>query len=200
MSPTPVSAMALAAVFATEIVSVETPPGTIAAGEKLLPIVTGGAEVRVALPGDVFVTPCVVVTVDAGIVLRKVPAADGVTETVIVQLAAAASDPPESATEPEPASAVTVPPEHVVDAPGVAAIVTFVGSVSLRASAVSAIALVPVLATVIVSVETPLTATVAGENALLTVNGGAIVRVAVAGEPLVEPSLVVTVLAGIVLR
>jgi hypothetical protein len=58
-----------------------------------------------------------------------------VTSTETVQVPLAGTVPPESATVPVPATAVTTPP-HVVDAFGTAAIVTFAGSVSETATAV----------------------------------------------------------------
>ncbi len=196
--PTPVSATEPAAVLAIPIVIVETPPGTIEVGEKLLVIVTGGATVKVAVAGAVLVEPSFVVTAEAAIVLTYAPAAVAVTFAENVQVAPAASVPPVSPNEVAPATAVSVPPQ-VVTPPGVAPIVTPKGSPSFSARPVSATAFAAVFATVTVSVDVPFCGIVDGENALVTVTGGAIVSVAVAGPPLVAPCVLVTLLAGIVL-
>ena len=129
-----------AAVFATEIVSVEIPDGLIVAGANaLLSVTSGGLTTEsVAAAGAPFVAPCVLDTAPAGIVLRCNPSVALVTSTEIVHVAAAPTLPPESATAVPPAAAVTLPAPQVVDAFGVAAMVTFAGSVSESASPVSA--------------------------------------------------------------
>jgi hypothetical protein len=58
---------------------------------------------------------------------------------------------------------------------------------------------VAVFAIVTAKVEVPLMAIVAGEKLLVTVAGGAIVNVADAGAPLLEPCVSVTLFVGIVL-
>jgi hypothetical protein len=65
----PVRLTALAAVFATVIVSVEATFWMTDVGEKLLLIVTGGAICSDAVAGVALVAPCAVVTPFAGIVL-----------------------------------------------------------------------------------------------------------------------------------
>jgi hypothetical protein len=86
--------------------------------------------------------------------------------------------------------AVTVPPPQVVDADGVLATTTPVGSGSDEiASPVSAYAAVAVFAIVTVSVEVPPETMVLGENALVVVKAGA-VDVSVALAAVAVPALV----------
>jgi hypothetical protein len=116
----------------------------------------------------------------------------------MVQVDPAAIDPPESATLPLAATAVTEPPQ-LVAAPGVAATTTPDGNVSVSATLVRATALVAVFATVIVNVDVPFTGIVAAEKAFVIVTGGTTISVPVATEPFVAPSFVVTFDAGMVL-
>ncbi len=82
----------------------------------------------------------VVVSPPIGIELANAPAADAWTFTVTVQEPDAGMVPPESATLPPLAVAVTVPPAHVVAPAGVAVLVTFTGYVSVNAAPVIAVA------------------------------------------------------------
>ena len=194
VSDTADSASAPLAVLATEIVSLETPDGKIAAGENALESVTFGAfsTVSTAVAGAALLAPCAVATAPAGIVLVCAPTTTLVTFTAIVL-------PPVKATLPPPAGAVTAPLPHVVEAAGAVAIVTPDGSVSVSDIAVSAIAPLAVLATEIVRREIPDGAIVEGANALLSVTPGAsTVSVAVAGVVLVAPCALDTALDGIV--
>ena len=198
----PVSATAPAAVFATVIVSVEVPFAEIEPGANALESVTFGARTTVstALAAAPLVAPCVLVSAPAGMVLVYAPTTELVTFTVIVQVADAPTLPPLSATLEPPAVAETLPLPHVVEAFGVAAMATFAGRASASAMPRSATAPLAVLATVIVSVETPVGAIVAGLKALLSVTFGTeTVSVAVAGVLLVAPCALVTAFAGIVL-
>jgi hypothetical protein len=115
-----------------------------------------------------------------------------------VQLAFAATLPLASATLVPPALAVTDPAPQVVAALGVPAIVTPAGSVSLSPTPDSATAPGAVFGSVIVNVEMPPDAMLAGENALLRVRAaGVIVRLAVAALTLLTPCVSVNALAGI---
>ena len=81
----------------------------------------------------------------------------------------------------EPAtSAATAPPEQVVEAFGVLAIVSPAGRLSVNAAPVNACALL--LAIVMVSVEVCPAFTAAGLKALLMIGGFNTFRVAVAGD------------------
>ena len=89
------------------------------------------------------------------------------TETVTVQLPPlAAIEPPLNENEVAAAVAVTVPPQ-VVEALFGLAMTTPAGNVSVKAAPVAAEA--PVLPSVTVTVDVPLTVIVAGENVLLAV-------------------------------
>jgi hypothetical protein len=197
-----VSATADADVFATEIVSTEVPPGAIKSGLNAFESVTPDAlpTFSVACAGAVLVAPCALVTAFAGIVFTETPATDDVTETVIAQLALAGSEAPESATLVAPAAAVTVPLVHVVAAFGAGATFTLAGSVSVTPTAVSAIAVFEVFATVIVRVEVPFTAIAAGAKLFVTASPDALPTLssADAAAPLVAPCVVTIALAGIV--
>jgi hypothetical protein len=154
-SAIPESAIAPEAVLLIVTVSVDVPPDVIDVGENALLRLTGGATVKTALAGDALVAPCVVVSALAGIVFVYVPAADAVTFTAIVHVAFAPTLPPLSAADDAPATAVTVPPVHVVEADGVVAIVTPDGKLSVRPMPLSAAAPLAVFATVIVNVDVP---------------------------------------------
>lgn len=69
----------------------------------------------------------------------------------------------------------------------------------MSARPVNATACAAVFAIVTVKVELPPCGMIAGENALLTVTGGAMFNVAEAGEPLVAPCALVMLFAAIVL-
>src|SRR5215831_11114822 len=97
-----------------------------------------------------------------------------------------------------PATAVNAPP-HVLVAVGGAAITIPSGRLSVSAAVVSASAFAPVLRTLIVSVETPPTRSVAGLNDLLSaIDVTTRVTVALAAAALTKPSAVVTAPAAIV--
>ncbi len=110
------------------------------AGEKALATVRSVSTLKVALPAVVFEPALVVVSPPIGIVLANAPAADAVTFTVTVQEPEAGMVPPESATLPPLAAAVTVPPVHVVAPAGVAVFETFTGYISVNAAPVTAVA------------------------------------------------------------
>jgi hypothetical protein len=174
-------ATAVAAVLAIVTVSVDVPFTAIAAGEKLFASVIPETlpTLSAAVAGVPFVAPCVVVTVLAGIVFVQMPLVELLTDTVIIQVAFAATVPLESATVEPAATAATVPAPQVVEAFGVAAIVTLAGSESLSASAERGAEPAAVFATVIVSVDVPPSAIVAGLKAFDDVTFGAEVSVLV---------------------
>jgi hypothetical protein len=127
-----------------------------------------------------LVEPWPVVTAPGGIVFVSVPVTLAVTVATIVHDAFAAMLAPESESVAPPAAADTEPPVHVVDALGVAASVTFVGSGSVSASEVNAIAFAEVLLTVIVRIDVAPGAMMLGANALETVTPGAFPTLSVA--------------------
>ena len=81
---------------------------------------TSGVTVSVALAGEAF-AGAVDVTAPPAIVFVYELGAEAVTKTETVQLPFAGIDPPESASDPLPAFAVTVPPQ-VVAGDGAAAL------------------------------------------------------------------------------
>jgi hypothetical protein len=195
----PVSATAPEAVFGIVMVRVEVPPEAIDVGKNALAIASAaGVIVRLADVDDSFVTAWLSISALAGIVFVYVFATVPVTLTDIVQLLAAPIVALVSTSVDPPAVALAVPEAQVVAALGVAAIVTPVGSVSVRPAPVSATAPVAVFAMVTVNVEVAPEAIDVGENALESVTGGATSRVALAGELLVAPCVVVNELVGIV--
>jgi hypothetical protein len=187
-------------VFAMVTVNVDVVPATIDVGLNALLMVTGGATVNTALAGAEFVAPCVDDNEPVATVFVYVPADAAVTSTVTVHVPLAATEPPESATEPAPLTAVTVPPVHVVAAFGVLAIVTPEGNASVNAIPLSATAPEAVFAIVSVSSDVPPGAIVIGAKLFVNVTFGAfaIVNVAVAGAVLLIPCVVVSAPAGIV--
>jgi hypothetical protein len=122
-----------------------------------------------------------------------------VTSTLIVQVAFGASVPPVSAMLEPPAVAVAVPEGQVVEAFGVAAIVTPVGNVSVSPTPESGRAPGTVFGMVIVSVDVPPAKIFAGAKALLSVMcASPMVRLALAGAEFVTPWVVSSALAAIV--
>ncbi len=105
------------------------------------------------------------------------PETVAVTETLTVQVAFAARLPPASEMTVPPATAVTTPAPQVVNAAGVAAIVTPAGNVSATVSALSGAAFADVLAIKIVRTDVPPEGIVVGKNALVSVTLGAGVKV-----------------------
>jgi len=156
--------------------------------------VTPGAliTVSVADAGAAFVAPSALVNAPAGIVLRCAPSVTLVTSTVIVQVAPA----PRFAGERNAGAAgaaVTVPAPHVVDAFGVAAIVTPAGSESASATPVSATDPRQIRNGDPQRRRAALTID-AGVNVLLSVTPGALITVSVAGAGLgfVAPCVLVS--------
>ena len=189
-SARPVSAIAPLAVLATVSVSVETLPTKIDDGLNAFVNVTfGAATVSVAVAGAVLVAPCALVMALAGIVLTSPPGVVPVTVTLTVQVAPAATLPPESAIVVAPGPAVTEPAPHVVDALGVPATAMPDGSASETPRLVSGAAPVAVLAIVSCSTDVPPSVMDAGVKLFVKVTGGALLTtsVAVAGLPFVAP-------------
>ena len=150
-------------------------------------IITGGAT-TVMLAFDVLpVPPSVEVTCT---LLFFTPAVVPCTFTDTVQLAVAANVPPDKLTEPEPATAVAVPPHVLLSALGVA-ITRPAGRMSVKAIPFSATVGFGLLM-VKVSDVAPFNGIWAAPNALLMVGGEATVRFDVAVlpvPPLVELTL-----------
>jgi len=123
-----------------------------------------------------------------------------VTDAVIVHVASAARLAPESTSVVPPGLAVTVPPVHVVDAFGVAAIVTCAGNPSLSPIDESGTALVAVFAIEIVSVDVPFTGIATGEKLFASVTAEIfpMLSTADAGAVFVAPCVEPKACAGIV--
>ena len=90
-----------------------------------------------------------------------------VTSTLTVQLAPAATEPPDRLTTPEPAAAVSVPLQPLLLLAGVATSMP-AGRLSVKSSVVAATGLLVLLITKL-KVETPPAAIAAGEKDLLNV-------------------------------
>ena len=121
------------------------------------------------------------------------------TLTVIVQVSAAASEPFASAMLVPPAVAVTDPAPQVVDALGVAAIVTPDGSASVNATPESATFPTAVFGMLIVKTDVPPAEIVAGKKASLSVVPARwMLRSAVAAAAFETPSVVDSAFAAIV--
>jgi hypothetical protein len=200
VNATPLSETAPGPVFGIVMVKIDALPAAIVPGANAFASgMPAKPIVRFAVAGVEFVTPWVVFRASATIVFVYVAAAVPVTFTLIVQVPLAASVPPVSAILEPPPVAVAVPAGHVVEAFGVAATVTPVGNVSVRATLESATAPGTVFGIVIVSVDVPPAKILLGANALLSVMcARPIVRFAVAGAEFVTPSLVLSALAAIV--
>jgi hypothetical protein len=130
----------------------------------------------------------------AAVVTVNEPRLLPVMATVTVHVAPTASVAFASENVVAPPVALTVPLAQVVDAPGDDASVTPAGSVCVKASAVRAIALVPVFAIVMVNGDVPVATIDAGENALVTVSGDGVLTesVALVGARFVTFCVVVT--------
>jgi hypothetical protein len=143
----------------------------------------GPVTVKVETPGPALL-PLLVCKAPAAIELTKLPAFAAVTGTVRVQEPFAGIDPPVKVTVEPPTVAVVVPPHEVVAAPETN---TPAGKVSVS-GAVIVSAVPPALLSVMVRVEVPPAAIVAGPNALLSVGaiaaGVLTVKVATAGAAL----------------
>src|SRR6266481_9928985 len=155
-------------------------------------IITGGAT-TVMLAFDVLpVPPSVEVTCT---LLFFPPAVVPCTFTDTVQLAVAANVPPDRLTEPEPATAVAVPPQVLLRLLGVAT-TSPAGRMSVKAIPLSATVVFGLLM-VKVSDVAPFSGIWAAPNALLMVGGLATVRLEVAVlpvPPLVELTLPVVLM------
>jgi hypothetical protein len=187
----------------TAIVYVIVSPGLTLAPLGFEVFVTasdGWPTVSVACAGAPFVAPWPVVTAPGGIVFVSVPVTLAVTVATIVHVAFAAMLAPEREIVEPPAAADTEPPVHVVEAFGVAASVTFVGSGSVSASDESVAAFADVLATVIVRIDVAPGAMMLGAKAFVTVTPDAFptLSVACAGAAFVDPCASPSELGGIV--
>lgn len=181
--------------FVSVMVRLDDAPTATDAGANAFATVGGerGVTVSVALAAAEF-APALEVTAPAAIVFTYEFAAALVTTTVTVQLPFAGMVPPDSATEPEPAVAVTVPPQLVAGA-GAAALTRPKGYVSVKAAAEAATPFGFV--NVIVSVDVPATMNDAGAKLFATVGVALTEREAVAA-PAFAPRLEVRSPAAIV--
>ena len=155
------------------IVTVDgVPPPCRLAGAKALAPVTGRSAATVSVADAACaLAPCEEVTAFAGIVLMNTPAVSESTSTCTVHCpatrpTAAGIVPPEKEKLPVPEVAVTVPPTHVVDAFGVAAMTTVPGRLSVNVAAVAAAGLLLIRMTV--SVDDCPAETLIGLKVLLT--------------------------------
>jgi hypothetical protein len=196
---------AVAVRFVRDTVSVDVPPPGIETGEKLLLSDTvRAAFVSVAEAAVTFRIPSLSVSAFAGIVSIELAAVLEVTSTTTTHVpgvapTAAGMVAPDRATDPPPVTAATEPPGHVVEAFGGEAIVTScapTGRLSVRVAFVSGEKRLFVM--VIVSVERPPLAIVAGEKAFAIAAPAVTVRFALIGAELVTPCVVVREFAGIV--
>jgi hypothetical protein len=134
------------------------------------------------------VPPLVALTLP--VVFVNWPDAVAVTFTVIVQVLLEAAVPPVNETLPDPAVAVAVPPQVLVNPLGVATTIP-AGNVSVNATPVSATALAAGFVIVKVSEVIPFRTTVVGLNAL-AIDGGATTLMDAEAVPPVPPSVEVT--------
>ena len=128
------------------MVKVDTPPpGIVAGANVLVPVGEESVDTEsVALAGVPLLTPWLVESAPAGIVLMWLPGTVEVTSAWKVQLPGveptwAGIVAPLIASEPLPAAAVTVAPEQVVEAFGVGAITTPAGRESVTAAPVKSV-------------------------------------------------------------
>ena len=160
-------------------VSVVLPFNGIVAAPKAFEIVGGGTTVTVAV---LLVAPTPLsVELIVLVVLFFTPPVVPVTLTAIVQLPLVANDPPDRLIEPEPATAVTVPPQTPLKPFGVAT-TSPAGNVSLNAMPLSDVLAFGLLIVNVNKVE-PLSGIVAAPKALLIVGGAATFNVAEAVKP-----------------
>jgi len=179
--------MVLAAGLVRVKVSEVDPFNGMLAAPNALVIVGGVATVRLAVA--VFpVPPLVELTLP--VVLTKFPEAVPVAFTVTVQVLFTAIVPPVSEPLPEPATAVAVPPQVLVNPFGVAMTIP-AGKVSVKATPVSATALAAGFVIVKVNDVVPFRGTVAAPKAL-AMDGGATTLMLAEAVPPVLPSVDVT--------
>src|SRR6266849_2505829 len=191
----PVSEMVLIAGFVMVKLKLVEPFNGIVAAPKDLVMVGGLATVTLAdavLP----VPPFVEVTFP--VVLFFTPEVVPVTLTVSVQVLLTAIVPPVSDTLPEPATAVAAPPQVLVKPFGVAT-TNPAGSVSVKATPVSATVLAAGLVMVKVSEVVPFSGRFAAPNALAMEGGATTVRTAVLLVAPVPPSVEVTAVVVLLL-
>src|SRR6185295_15360656 len=185
---------AVAVRFVRETVRVDVPPPGIDTGEKLLFSETvSGVFVSVAEAAATFRIPSLSLSALIGIVSTEAVAVLEVTSTTMTHVpgvapTAAGMVAPASETDPDPATAVTVPPGQVVEAfAGDATVVSCAptGRLSVSVAFVSGVKRLFVI--VIVSVERPPRAMVAGEHAFATEAPAVTVRFALAAAEFVTP-------------
>jgi hypothetical protein len=178
----------------------EGPPAGYGMGESenALATVTAGVTVNVAVTGEPFVAPCVVVSASAEIVLIYEPLAPtgAFTVTVIVQEELAGIVPPDKLTV-RGRVIEAVPLGQVV--PRLVSFTTVNGLSNVSVMLALVRLVVVGLVNVMVNVLVPPALTVDGENALATVTAGFTVMVAAPGEPFDAPCPVLRLFAGIVL-
>jgi hypothetical protein len=153
------------------------------------PMLRVGAVAELSVADAVLPVPPFV-EVTAPVVLTNAPARVVVTLTVTVQEELAATVPPVRLEEPEPATAVAVPP-HVFVSPFGVATTRPAGNVSLNASPVRATALAAGLVMVNESVVVPLGGRLATPKAFAMLGGATTARLAEAVPP-VPPCVEVT--------
>jgi hypothetical protein len=168
-------------------VKVVVPFSGIVAAPNALVIVGGVATARFAV-AVLPVPPLVEVTLP--VVFVKFPDAVPVTLTWTAQLLFVAMVPPVRVMVPEPAIAVAVPPHVFVTPLGVATTIP-AGSVSVKATPVSATALAAGFVTVKVRAVVPFKGIAAAPNAL-AMEGGATTLIDAEAVPPVPPSVDVT--------
>ena len=151
-------------------VRVLTPPTAMEAGAKFL-LNPGGVAVTVRVSDADPLLPNV--DVRSPDVFAYIPGRSATVSTETVQLAAAATVPPEYDTVPVPDTAVRVPPEHELIAFAGAATNNPAGRLSVKSRLLAAAALAA-LSMVNVSVLTPPTEVEAGAKALLNSGGVAV--------------------------
>ena len=188
------SVIALALLLPSVIVSVDVEPTLIVVGLKDLVSVGGSKIVSVALATSVLLAPSVVVSALIGIVFGYCAGVLDTTSACKVQLPLAGIVALVRLILVPATSAATAPPEQVVEAFGVLAIVSPAGRLSVRAEPVKVCALL--LAIVMVSVEVCPALTAVGLKALVMTGALTTFSAAVAIDWLLKPSLEVTPPAG----
>ena len=175
LNPMPVNPLPVLGFCIVKLRPVDPPTGMLAAPNPLL--IVGGASTVIEAVAVLPVPPPVEVTVT---LLVFCPAVVPCTFTDTVQLALAASVPPDRLTEPDPLTAVAVPPQLLLRFDGVATTKP-AGRLSVNAMPVSVIVfgLVMLKASEVV----PFNGIVAAPNPLLMLGGLATVRFALAVFP-----------------
>src|SRR6266700_2141129 len=186
---TPVNATLAFGFVMVKVREVEPFSGIVAAPNAL--VIVGGATTVMFADAVLPVPPFVEVTLPVVLFFR--PAVVPVTFAVSVHEVLTAIVPPVKLTLPEPATAVAVPPQVLVNPLGVAT-TRPAGSVSVKATPVSATVLAAGLVMVKVSEVVPFSGIVAAPNALAIEGGATTVRVAVLLVVPVPPSVEVIVL------